>query len=59
MLRFFYVRREQNMKTYFDEFLGKEVTVQEEITPEIGKELRMEDPAMFSSIFEDSEEGDK
>ena len=47
------------MKTYFDEFLGKGVTVQEEITPEIGKELKMEDPAMFSSIFEDSEEGDK
>jgi len=28
----------------FDEYLNEEVEVQEEITPEIGKELKLEEP---------------
>ena len=36
----------------FDEFLNEEVYVQEEITPEIGVELKMEDPEELRAVEE-------
>ena len=36
----------------FDDVLQKEIYVQEEITPEIGKELILEDPAEFDELQE-------
>ena len=35
----------------FDEFLQQDIEVQEEITPEIGKEMKIYDPAEFDEII--------
>ena len=43
------------MKVY-DEYLQKEVEVQEEITPEIGREIKIEDPEEFKDIINRSEQ---
>ena len=40
----------------FDEVIGKEVYVQEEITPEIGVEMKMEDPEEFKEIMKSDEQ---
>lgn len=40
----------------FDEYLDKEVEVQEEITPEIGKEIQLDDPKEFKNIIEKGEQ---
>jgi len=39
----------------FDEYLQKEVIVQPEITPEIGVEMKMDEPEEFKEIFEEGE----
>lgn len=36
----------------FDEFLQEDVEVQEEITPETGKEMLIEDPEEFNFVLE-------
>lgn len=36
----------------FDEFLQEDVEVQEEITPEIGKEMLIKDPEEFNFVLE-------
>ena len=38
------------MATYFDDVLKKDVEVQEEITPEIGKELKLDDPKELKEL---------
>ena len=43
------------MKVY-DEYLKKEIEVQEEITPDIGKEIQLEDPIEFKQIIEKGEQ---
>ena len=43
------------MKIY-DDVLNREVEVQEEITPEKGKEIRLEDPEEFKNIIERGEQ---
>ena len=40
----------------FDEFLQKEVIVQPEITPDIGVEMKMEDPEEFKEILAKEED---
>lgn len=40
------------MQTVFDEYLNKEVEVHDEVTPNIGKNLKIEDPDIFKQIFE-------
>lgn len=45
---------EKNVK-YFDEVLQQEVEVQEEITPEIGREMKIEDPIEFEKLFKEAE----
>ena len=40
----------------FDEFLQEEVDIQEEITPENGKEIKIEDPEGFEFVVEDEEQ---
>ena len=44
----------KNVK-YFDEVLQQEVEVQEEITPEIGREMKIEDPIEFEELFKEAE----
>lgn len=43
------------MKIY-DEYLKQEVEVQEKITPEIGKEIRLDDPEEFKNIIEEEDQ---
>ena len=38
------------MAKYFDEFLNEEIEVQDEITPEIGRELKLVDPDEFKEL---------
>lgn len=40
----------------FDEFLQKEVEVQEEITPEVGIEMKMDDPKEFEDVLSKGED---
>lgn len=40
----------------FDENLKKEVDVQEEITPEIGREIKLDDPKEFAEIMKSEEQ---
>ena len=40
----------------FDEVLGKEENVHEEVTPEKGVKLELKDPESFKKIFEQEEE---
>ena len=40
----------------FDNVLNKEVEVQEEITPEIGKEIKIDDPEEFKEIMKGEEQ---
>ena len=40
----------------WDEFLKKEVDVQTEITPEVGIEMKMEDPEEFEEILSKGEQ---
>ena len=40
----------------FDEVLGKEENVHEEVTPEKGVKLELKDPESFKKIFETEEE---
>lgn len=40
------------MKKMYDEVLGCEVEVQEVITPEIEKEMRIEDPEEIKNVIE-------
>ena len=40
----------------FDNILGKEVDVQEEITPAIGVEIKLEDPEEFKEIMKSEEQ---
>ena len=39
------------MAKVFDEVLNKEVEVQEDITPDIGREILLEDPEEFIEII--------
>ena len=39
----------------WDEILKKEVYVQEEITPEIGKEIKLEDPKEFQFLEDEDQ----
>ena len=43
------------MKVY-DEYLKKEVIVQPKVTPEIGVEMKMDDPKEFKDIFDKGED---
>lgn len=40
----------------FDKHLKKEVEVQEEITPEVGKEIKLDDPKEFAEIMKSEEQ---
>lgn len=40
----------------FDEFLQKEVEVQEDITPEVGIEMQMDDPKEFEDVLAKGED---
>ena len=40
----------------FDEFLKKEVVVQDDITPEVGIEMQMDDPEEFEEILSKEEQ---
>lgn len=40
----------------FDEVLGKEENVHEEVTPEKGVNLELKDPESFKEIFKEEEE---
>ena len=44
------------MKKIFVEVLGMEVEVQEPISPEEGKYLKMTDPEEFKAIFEEDKQ---
>lgn len=44
---------------FFDEILGKEEQVHEEVTPDKGVELKLEDPETFDGLFFDEEEGEE
>lgn len=35
----------------FDEYLQREVEIQEDITPEIGKEIKLEEPKEFKEVL--------
>ncbi len=43
---------EELLMKVFDEFLQEDVEVQEEITPEIGKEMLIKDPEEFNFVLE-------
>ena len=43
------------MKIY-DEYLKQEIEVQQEITPEIGKEIQLEEPKEFQTVIEEEEQ---
>lgn len=40
----------------FDEVLGREVEIQEVITPEIEKEIKIDDPDEITKVIEGSEQ---
>lgn len=40
----------------FDEYLQQEIEVQEEITPEIGREIQLEEPKEFQNVIEEVEQ---
>lgn len=39
------------MAKVFDEVLNREVEVQEDVTPEVGKEILLEDPEEFLEVI--------
>ena len=43
------------MKIY-DEYLKQEIEVQQEITPEVGKEIQLEEPKEFQTVIEEEEQ---